>query len=110
VSEMMPILNATDDKPPPNVTERLSRAPHLILPHGHRIDECEEAVGRQRRDRRSRPLESSGLPGAARRTIDLAGGEAGVGCRKLHVDRSKLRGLAGASQWGLAAELLQLLH
>ncbi len=30
--------------------------------------------------------ESSGLPGAAGRTIDLAGSEAGVGCRKLHVD------------------------
>jgi hypothetical protein len=36
----------------------------------------------------------SGLPGAAGGTMDLTGGEAGVRCGELHVDRSKLRGLA----------------
>jgi hypothetical protein len=40
----------------------------------------------------------SGLPGAAGRTIDLAGGEAGVRCGKLHIDQSKLCRVAGTSQ------------
>ena len=58
----------------------------------------------------STPASPSGLPGAAGRAINLPGGKTSVRRCKLNVDRSKLCRLASASQGGLAAEFLQLLH
>jgi hypothetical protein len=59
---------------------------------------------------RRRGHSPSGLPGTAGRAINLAASEAGVRRCELHVDRSKLCGLARASQRRQATELLKLLH
>src|ERR1700688_4428734 len=58
----------------------------------------------------SRSIARSGLTRAARRTVDLAGCEAGVSGRELHIDLTELGGLAGAAERSLAAEFFELLH
>jgi hypothetical protein len=47
---------------------------------------------------------------SARRAIDLAVGRARTRCRELDVDRAELRGLAGATERRLAADLLRFVH
>jgi hypothetical protein len=52
---------------------------------------------------------SLGLPGAARRAVDLTRGKAGIRGRELNIDRAEFGGLTRTSQRRLTAKVLKLL-